>query len=71
MAMTVYDGAGGRAAPAHGVMRRAVARVVVALSRHADRRANAHVLGLDDAGVATVACDRRALERAGQGEFPL
>ncbi len=71
MAMTVYDGAGGRAAPAHGVLRHAVARMVVGRVRSADRRMNAHLLGLDDAGVATIASDRRALEEAGRGQFPL
>jgi hypothetical protein len=70
MAMTVYDGAGGRAAPVHGVLRRAVARIVVARPRP-DRRMSAHILGLDDAGFATFAADRRALECAGQGDCPL
>jgi hypothetical protein len=32
---------------------------------------SAHILGLDDAGFATFAADRRALERAGKGECPL
>jgi hypothetical protein len=71
MAMTVYDGAGGRAAPAHGVLRRAVARMTVARPHPADRRSHARLLGLDDAGFATCACDRRALEQAGRGDFPL
>jgi hypothetical protein len=71
MAMTVYDGAGGRAAPAHGVLRHAVARMVVARAHPADRRARARVLGIDDAGFATLASDRRTREHAGRGDFPL
>jgi hypothetical protein len=70
MAMTVYDGAGGRAAPAHGAVRHAVARIVVARPRP-DRRVGSRLLGLDDAGFATFAADRRALEHAGQGACPL
>jgi hypothetical protein len=70
MAMTVYDGAGGRAAPAHGVLRHAVARAVVA-RRPLGRRANARLLGLDDAGIATIASDRRAREHACIGATPL
>jgi hypothetical protein len=70
MAMTVYDGAGGRAAPVHGVLRRVVARIVVARPRP-DRRVSAHMLGLDDAGVATFAANRHALDQAGQGDCPL
>jgi hypothetical protein len=35
------------------------------------RRVNAFLLGLDDAGLATAACDRRALGEAGRGQFPL
>ena len=67
MAMTVYDGAGGRAAPAHGVLRHAVARVVVARPP----RINARLLGLDDAGIATFAADRRPVERGGHVSLPL
>ena len=67
MPMTVYDGAGGRAAPVHGILRHAVARVVVARSP----RVNARLLGLDDAGVATVAADRRPLQYAAQVHLPL
>jgi len=71
MAATTFGDVGGRAALARGVLRRAVARAVAVGEHQSRRRVNAHLLGLDDAGLATVACDRRALDEAGRGQFPL
>jgi len=71
MAVPIYDHAGGRPAPAGGVMRPSVARMMSVRTPHIDRRVAGGRLGLDDAGVATTACDRRALEQAGRGQFPL
>jgi hypothetical protein len=48
-----------------------VARMIATRDVPPRRRVNAFLLGLDDAGLATVACDRRALEEAGRGQFPL
>ena len=71
MTMTIFEGAGGRSAPAHGVLRPAVARVIVGRVHGSARRVDPNLLGLDDAGVATIGSDRRALEQAGRGQFPL
>lgn len=71
MAMTILEGAGGRSAPAHGVLRPAVARMIVGRVHRSARRVDAGLLGLDDAALATVGSDRRALEQAGWGQFPL
>jgi hypothetical protein len=38
---------------------------------HIDRHIVGARHGLDDAGFAITACDRRALEQAGRGQFPL
>jgi len=71
MAHSIFDHAGGRPAPAGGVLRPVVARLGSARAPHIDRRVSAARLGLDDAGIATTICDRRALEQAGRGQFPL
>ena len=71
MAVSMFDHAGGRPAPAGGVLRPRVARIASVRTSHIARRIAAGRLGLDDAGVATTACDRRALEQAGRGQFPL
>jgi hypothetical protein len=68
--MTLGD-AGFRAAPSRSVPRPSVARLIAARDVPPRRRANAFLLGLDDAGRATAACDRRAMEEAGRGQFPL
>jgi hypothetical protein len=71
MAGRTFGDVGGRAGIARGVLRRAVARSIAQREMQSRRRINAYLLGLDDAGLATVACDRRAIEEAGQGRFPL
>ena len=71
MAATTLGDAGGRAAPSRSGPRPAVARMIATRDVPPRRRVNAFLLGLDDAGLATVACDRRALEEAGRGQFPL
>lgn len=71
MTMTMYDGAGGRAAPVSGVTRHAMARAVVARNPRGTPRINARLFGLDDAGVATVAPDRRPIETFGGCHLPL
>ncbi|HVZ14391.1 MAG TPA: hypothetical protein VG894_08030 [Bauldia sp.] len=71
MAHSIFDHAGGRPAPAGGVLRPVVARLALVRGPHIDRRVGPARLGLDDAAVATTACDRRALEQAGRGQFPL
>ncbi len=71
MAHSIFEHAGGRPAPAGGVIRPAVARLASVRAPHIDRRVGGARLGLDDAGMATTICDRRALEQAGRGQFPL
>jgi hypothetical protein len=71
MAYSIFDHAGGRSAPAGGVVRPAVARLASVRAPHIDRHVGGARLGLDDAGIAITACDRRALEQAGRGQFPL
>jgi hypothetical protein len=68
---TTFGDCGGRAGLARGVLRVAVARSIAQRELPSRRRINAFLLGLDDAGLATFAGDRRALEEAGRGPFPL
>ena len=71
MAAAAVGDVGGRQAPARSVFRPTVARLIATSSHHPHRHIGAHILGLDDAGFATSGCDRRALEHAGRGAFPL
>ncbi len=68
---TTFGDCGGRAGLARGVLRVAVARSIAQRELPSRRRINAFLLGLDDAGLATFASDRRAVEEAGRGPFPL
>lgn len=61
----------GRAAPGRGIMRRALGRVLAAREARARQSVNAYLLGLDDATLATFGYDRKAIEEAGRGRFPL
>lgn len=71
MAHSIFDHIGGRSAPAGGVLRPVVARLASVRAPHVDRHIGGTRLGLDDAGIAITACDRRAQEQAGRGQFPL
>jgi hypothetical protein len=65
MATAMFEGAGGRSSPARNVSRCAVARLVAAdARRHVNRRGPGR-LGLDDAGLAAIGADARALECVG------
>ena len=60
-----------RALPSRSVPRRSVARLIATREVPPRRRVNSFLLGLDDAGLATAGCDRRAIAEAGRGQFPL
>jgi hypothetical protein len=62
---------GGRAAPGRGVARRVLARAIAIREAPARQTFNAYLLGLDDATLATFGYDRKALDDAGRGRFPL
>ena len=69
MATSVFDGAGGRSAPARNIRRTAVARLVAADARRQVLRYEASRLGLDDAGLATFGADGEMRECAGGRVF--
>jgi hypothetical protein len=71
MAAIVFGDATARVAPSRGILRLALARMIAAREAHAYRAVQAHLLGLDDATLAAFGYDRRSLERAGRGGFPL
>lgn len=71
MATSILSDVGCRAIPSRSITRRAVARLIAVREVPPRRRINAFLIGLDDAGIAAAACDRRALEEAGRGQFPL
>ncbi len=62
MATMVLGDAGVRQAPARGVLRRTVARLVAAREHEARRQVRAYLLGLDDATLATYGVDRDHLD---------
>jgi hypothetical protein len=70
MTMTLGD-TGGRSAPARGVPRHALARMIAAREIPARRTVNGYLLGLDDATFAAFGYERKSIERAGRGPFPL
>lgn len=67
---TRIPGTGVDAAPAGGLFRRAVARMIAAREIQARRTVNAYLLSLDDSTLATFGYDRRALEETAHGPFP-
>jgi hypothetical protein len=69
MATSVFDGAGGRSAPARNIRRSAVARLVAADARRQVLRYEASRLGLDDAGLATFGADLEAQDCVGRRAF--
>lgn len=71
MATSILGDTGCRTIPSRSIPRRVVARMIAVREVPPRRRVNAFLLGLDDAGIAMAACDRRALEEAGRGQFPL
>jgi hypothetical protein len=71
MATSILSDTGCRTIPSRSIPRRVVARMIAVREVPPRRRVNAFLLGLDDAGIAMAACDRRALEEAGRGQFPL
>ena len=71
MATIVAGDIGGRATPGRGVMRRVLGRMISAREERARQSVNAYLLGLDDATLATFGYERKALEEAGRGRFPL
>jgi hypothetical protein len=60
-----------RAVPSRSVPRRSVARLIALRDVPPRRRINSYLVGLDDAGIATAGCDRRALAEACRGQLPL
>ena len=71
MATILFGDATARVAPGRGILRRALARMIAAREQQAARQMRAHLLGLDDAALAAFGYDRRSLEQAGRGGFPL
>jgi len=71
MTTTALGGIGGRETVSRGVLRRTMARMIATREQQARRRVFAHLLGLDDATLATYGFDRRAVEEFGRGRFPL
>lgn len=61
----------GRAAPGRGVQRRVLGRALAAREVRVRQGISAHLLGLDDATLATFGYDRLAIEEAGRGRFPI
>ncbi|MCB1489505.1 MAG: hypothetical protein KDJ88_18855 [Bauldia sp.] len=70
MATTVGE-IGGRVAPGRGVVRRVLGRMIAAREERARQTVNAYLLGLDDATLAAFGYDRKAIEDAGRGRFPV
>ncbi|MCB1497148.1 MAG: hypothetical protein KDJ86_15270 [Bauldia sp.] len=68
---TIIGETGGRAVAGRGVARRVLGRMLTAREERARQTVKAYLLGLDDATLATFGYDRKALEDAGQGRFPL
>ncbi len=66
-----FGDVGGRAAIARCVFRRPVARLVAHRDLQGHRRTGPFRMGLDDAGFALAACDRRAMDRSVRGAFTL
>jgi len=71
MTAKMLDDTSVRVVPSRSVPRRSVARLIATRDVPPRRRLSAFLLGLDDAGLATSGCDRRALAEAGRGQFPL
>ncbi|SDB39893.1 hypothetical protein [Bauldia litoralis] len=71
MATRIAGDIGGRATPGRGVLRRVLGRMMSAREERARQSINAYLLGLDDATLATFGYDRKAIEEAGSGRFPL
>jgi hypothetical protein len=71
MTATMLGDTSVRAIPSRSMPRRSVARLIAVRDVPPRRRVNAFLIGLDDAGLATAGCDRRALAEAGRGQFPL
>ncbi len=71
MATRVAGEIGGRTTPGRGVVRRVLGRMLSVREERARQSVNAYLLGLDDATLATFGYDRKALEEAGHGRFPL
>ena len=71
MAAAIFGGAGGRTAPARNHQRRTLARLAVIEACDPRAGVRADRVSLDAAAFATAFSDRRALELAGQGSFPL
>jgi hypothetical protein len=69
MAAAILEGAGGRAAPARNTCRRSVARIVAADARRLVSRRELARIGLDDAGLASVAVDQQAQDCLGRRVF--
>ena len=70
MAARTFGMIGFDAAPAGGLFRRTVARMIAAREAKARRSVSAYLLSLDDSTLATFGLDRRALEEAGRGPLP-
>lgn len=71
MTIKIPGDIGGRAASGRGVSRRVLGRMLAVREAPARRSVNAHLLGLDDATLATFGYDVRAVEEAGRGRFPV
>ena len=71
MASRIAGDTGDRAAPSRGVRNWVLARSVTQRESPPRQTISAHLLGLDDAGLATFGYDRSAVDRAGRGRFPL
>jgi hypothetical protein len=71
MAIAMVGGAGGKTAPARNHHRRSLARLTAIEACDPRAGIRADRVSLDAASFATAFADRRALELAGQGAFPL
>ncbi|WP_421722862.1 hypothetical protein [Bauldia sp.] len=71
MTIKIPGDIGGRAVSGRGISRRVLGRATVVREAPARRSINAHLLGLDDAALATFGYDKLAVEEAGRGRFPV
>jgi hypothetical protein len=71
MATKTFGDVRNRTAPPRSILRRALSHMIAAREAQAHRRVNAYMLGLDDATLAALGCDRKVLEDAGRGCVPI
>jgi hypothetical protein len=70
MVTILFGQPSGRVAPARGILRQSLARMMACCEQQARRPMNAHLLTRSDATLAIVGYDRPTMERAGRDGYP-